>query len=75
MQPSMFGIDVKNRLPVYYSLQFPTAVEFGQQPRRRSNFTTDLAEISYLLDKYVEELKSGQFNVEGTPLYEVTQTV
>ena len=75
MRPNIFAIDSKKPKPVYYSLQFPNAVEFSPKTRDRSSFITDLYEIRSLLNKYLVEILSGQFNVEETPLYKMAKNV
>lgn len=69
MQPSLFDMNDSKCRATYYSLQYPNAVELGPKSRSRSSLITDLYEIKSLLTKYLSELNSGQFNLEGTPLH------
>lgn len=70
MQPILFDLHNRQHRPIYYSLQFPNAVELGHKFRNRSSAITDLYEVKSLINKYLRELVSGQFKVEETPLYD-----
>lgn len=71
MQPNMFNLSDALSPPVYYSLQFPTAIEFGLSSRARSSHVSDLHEIRSLLVRYTQELLSDKFNILGTPVYDL----
>lgn len=72
MQPTLFNINSSDSRPVYYSLQFPNALEFSPKSRKRNSIITELHETKALLTKYFHEIRSGQFNIEDTPLYDLT---
>lgn len=57
--------------PIYYSLEYPSTMEFSPKSKKVSNKITDLREIKHLLDKYNAEIKKGFLNVHGTPFQEL----
>ena len=75
MQPGRFDMDDDKQSPVYYSLQFPNALELGQNSRARTSLVQDLHEIHWLMDKYLNEIISNRFNISGTPLAETIKKV
>jgi len=74
MQPQMFISDAENNRPVYYSLQFHTAIEFSLKSRERTSITTDLYEIMSLLNKYSSEVLHEQYNIDATPFYTLAKS-
>lgn len=66
MQPKMFSMYDDNSTPVYYSLQFPSSMEFSPKTRDRSSVITDLYEIRSLFSKYLLGIKDDQLNIQGT---------
>lgn len=75
MLPGSFDMDEKKQSPVYYSLQFPNAIELGQNTRARTSLVQDLYEIRWLMDKYLQEIALNRFNIQGTPLSETINKV
>src|SRR3990167_137750 len=75
MQPQSFKINSEKVRPVYYSLQFPTAIEFGPKSSKHTSLLTDLYDLKQLFDKHLEVLKSNIFNIEETPLYRAIDQV
>lgn len=75
MQPARFDIQAEQVPPVYYSLQFPTAIEFGPKSSKHSSLLTDLNDLRAMIEKYLEALRSNQYNIEQTPLYAAIQQV
>jgi len=73
MQPTLYNLGYEKSKPVYYSLQFPNAVEFKPSSRLRSSNILDLHEIRSLMMRCEQELQTNKFNVEGTALGEVFQ--
>jgi hypothetical protein len=67
MQPGFFSLK-KASSPVYYSLQHHTSIEFSPKPSNRNSAITDLGGVSYLLEKYLAEIKAGNLNISATPL-------
>lgn len=61
--------------PTYYSLNFPTSMEFSFKPRQRTSLISELLETKELLQLYIEELLSNQLNVNNTLIYKVLQQV
>ncbi len=71
LQPELFNMRDPKSHPVYYSLQFPNALEFKPNTRARISLISDLHEIRSLMVRYERELLSGRFNIGGTSLEDV----
>lgn len=54
--------------PTYYSLNYPTTMAFSPRSRRLANKISDLSEIKYLLDKYLNYLATEKLNVQDSLL-------
>jgi hypothetical protein len=74
MQPKYFLFG-KESNPIYYFLQNPTTIEFSPKSRAISNKIGELFDIKYLLDKYLEEILSGNLNLHGTPICQLPEKV
>lgn len=74
-QPQIFSMQNKTACPVYYSLQFPTAIEFSPKTRDRSSLITDLYETRSLLNKYLTEILDDRLNIEATAIYDMATQV
>ncbi len=68
IQPQLFDMKNKNANPVYYSLQFPNALEFKPSSRKRASIISDLHEIRSLMKRYESEMLSDKYNIDGTSL-------
>lgn len=68
MQPHFFDLKDQNANPVYYSLQFPNALEFKPSTRQRASVISDLHEIKSLMKRYENDLISNKYNIDGTSL-------
>lgn len=66
MQLKLFEFKKDNADPIYYSLQFPNALEFKPSTRMRTSIISDLHEIRSLMLRYEKDLSSGKFNIEDT---------
>lgn len=75
MQPYLFSLADKDSRPVYYSLQYPNATEFGPKSRSRSSIITDLYEIKSVFNKFLKALSSGKFNIQSTKYYDLLNSV
>ena len=75
LQPTLLDLENINAPPVYYSLNFPNALEFKPNNRVKTNLITDLREIRALIVRYERELSSGKFNIENTTLGNVFKLV
>ncbi|MEM9243491.1 MAG: hypothetical protein AAGA27_05475 [Pseudomonadota bacterium] len=64
MQPDIF----KNK-PVYYSLQFPTSMEFSLKSNDDSTILNDLYHVKLLLERCLDYLSSNTLNIASTELY------
>ncbi len=75
LQPTLFNAQNDQQSPVYYSLNFPNALEFKPNSRAKTNLLTDLREIKSLIVRYERELLSGKFNINNTSLDNVFKAV
>lgn len=71
IQPDIFDMYDSNQYPIYYSLQFPNALEFKPNSRSRESIISDLHEIRSLLIRCEKELLSGKYNIHNTSLSDV----
>jgi hypothetical protein len=71
MAPSNFSL--KDTSPIYYSLQYPTTIEFALKSSERTSAMTDLYLVSSLLKKYLKEIQTGKLNIAETPLESFAQ--
>lgn len=71
MQPTTFNLYDHNSRSVYYSLQFPNALEFKPNNRVRTSIISDLHEIRALLNRCQQELSCDKFNIKGIPLHDL----
>ncbi|MFN7096234.1 MAG: hypothetical protein ACK4PR_01545 [Gammaproteobacteria bacterium] len=61
--------------PVYYSLQYPTTLEFSSKLSDNTSALSDLYDVKSLLEKYLNSLSSKGLNIEHTPLADIPQLV
>lgn len=54
--------------PTYYSLQWPTLLEFAPLPKTPVNIMTDLEEVHTLMEYFMTFLEDNFFHMEDTPL-------
>lgn len=73
MHPHTFSI--KEKRPVYYSLQYPSTLEFSPKSKKTANKITDLREVRYVLEKYFEGIGGEVLNIEGTPFQNLVDSV
>jgi len=74
MQPLLFDMYNQSR-PIYYSLQFPTSVEFSNKPSERSTVITDLYMVKSFLEKCLHGINLDDLNIKPVPLYALTKKV
>lgn len=74
MQPQSYDMRSPER-PVYYSLQYPSAIELSPSSNKRSSVIEDTYMSCSLLEKYLQDLASGNFDIDSTTLHEITQLV
>lgn len=71
MQPALYSyLDKK---PVYYSLNFPTALEFAQKSNKKNSAISDLFSVKSLLEKYRYAMLNDGFEVGQTRLVQNLQ--
>ena len=73
MEPHVFGSDSKIR-PVYYSIEYPSTMEFSSRSRDDKNKIQDLILIKSLVNKYLNELSDNHLNVGQTPIGSLNKT-
>jgi hypothetical protein len=75
LTPSFFDMGSEPEKPVYYSLNFPTSIEYARKSRERSSLITDLIEVKWLLNLYISELLADDLRLEYAPLYAIAKKV
>ena len=75
MCPTQFRMKDVDAMPVYYSLQFPTAMEFGKSTRTRTSLISDLHDIRALLTRYAHDMLSNKYLTESTPIHDSFKSV
>lgn len=73
--PKHFSIFDLKEEPIYYSLQFPTSLEFSPKSRKASNILTDLCELKHILNLFLEEINKGALKIEDTIIGMVAKNV
>lgn len=73
MQPNFLVSDPQR--PIYYSLQYPTTIEFSPRRRERSSMIFELYEVKSLLSKYLMDMRLPKLNLAGTTIYELPDKV
>ena len=63
MHPLYFNYDQPSQ-SVYYSLQYPTTLEFSPRSRKLSNTLYDLGELKYILEVFLNEVKKRKLKIE-----------
>lgn len=61
--------------PVYYSLQFPTTIEFSPKSRRLSSAMEELREIRHVMRSVQAEIVGDKGKLGDTPMYELATVV
>ena len=69
-----FDMDTRGR-PVYYSMQFPTTIEFSPKSRKISSTMGDLSELRHLIRVFMDELAHGKLEIEDTVFGELADKV
>jgi len=60
---------------IYYSLAYPTTINFSPKSKRTANKITELKEIHHLLNKYLTSIKADDLNLSNTPLAKIPDSV
>jgi hypothetical protein len=74
MQPTALARDPQAR-PIYYSLQFPSALEFIQKSTVGSSTISDLADVQLILERYIKLLNDMPLNLGNTPVTDMLKVV
>lgn len=75
MSPAQFEMKNANATPAYYSLQFPTAMEFGKSSRIRTSLISDLHDIRALFLRYKHDILSNKYLTQDTPVHDLFNLV
>jgi hypothetical protein len=67
MEPHILSSSGETR-PVYYSLEYPSTMEFSSRNRDDKNKIQDLILIKSLINKYLLEMSNNHLNIENTPI-------
>jgi hypothetical protein len=73
MEPHNLSLNVSR--PIYYSLAYPTTMEFSPKSRLDSSKISDVYEIKSLLAKYIAELSENDLNLAHTPISDLAKMV
>lgn len=73
--PTHFLISSKENSIVYYSLAWPTTLEFSPKSRKETSILRDLAEIRHLIITFMDEIKKNRLKVEDTILGHIASMV
>lgn len=74
LQPTYFSLNQPNR-PIYYSLAYPTSIEFSPHCRKERTTLYDIRELAYLMDIYIEEIPKDYVKIGNSPVIEVIKKV
>ena len=72
LQPTFYSI-YKPERPVYYSLQYPSTIEFSPRAMEMKSILGELYIVKTLLEKCLSVIARNEFNIETTPFYDVTR--
>lgn len=61
-------MNTADSLPTYYSLQYPTAIEYAPKSSGGTSTINDLDELSTLMRKYLSQVVNPDLNQSGTSL-------
>jgi len=73
MMPSYFSM--KEKLPVYYSLQNPTLLELSPRTKQITSNMDDLRELKFFTEHLVKESVNTDLNIDGCLLSELLQKI
>lgn len=74
MQPKFLQFGEKSD-SVYYSLEYPMAIEFSPKLSQNSSKLDDLLFIRRLLDTYIREISANKLNVANTRIFEIIKKI
>jgi hypothetical protein len=66
---------LEKKIPVYYSFEIPTTMQFS--PKSNSALTTmaEIREIKHITETLLEEIQAGNLGIERTPLFSVAKNL
>ncbi len=75
MRPSHFIFEEKNSMPVYYSLQFPSALSFSPKSRRLSSTFFEMRELQHIVNIFNSELVKESNIFADTVISDIAKNV
>ena len=72
MQPAYFSMGESSR-SVYASLQYPTAIDYATSTDSRASTLLDLYNAGGLIQRYIQDMRKQQFNIDKTPFLELIE--
>lgn len=66
---------LEENIPVYYSFEIPTTIQFS--PRSNSALTTmaELRGIKHITEVLIQEIQAGKLGIERTPLFDLVRNL
>ena len=71
MQPTL--LNITDPKPIYYSLQYPTAVEYSPKSSGGTSTINDLDDLILLISKFTKQITQPTLNLENTILENITK--
>jgi hypothetical protein len=75
MRPYHFNMYLEGLIMVYYSLNFPVAIETSPRSRKAPNVLQDLHDCSRIIQWFLADLTKGKYELENTPIFHLAERV
>jgi len=66
-----FHFDISEKRPVYYSMQYPTAMEFSPKSRKVNTTLAELSELKHITEVFFSEVTKNHVKLDGTKNKEI----
>jgi hypothetical protein len=63
------------KIPVYYSFQIPTTMQFSPRSNKALTTMTEMREIKHITEVLLDEIKIGKLGIERTPLFNLAKKI
>jgi len=70
-----YHLNISTNDPVYYSLQMPTLLRSFPQTRSNHTVLSNLRELKFLIQFFIDQALDGNLRIEGTPVQAVIDNV
>lgn len=60
---------------VYYSLDYPTSLNFSVRPNEEHSKIQDLINIKSVMNKFIDEINQGNLNIDQTPISDMAKNI